>query len=113
MRVSTLLRAVFCGVGLCLAGSVLAPEAKSKPPSMPILEYIKRTWIVLKRSHEELASMAVDPKFRPLPGGRWPVYVPDDEDITRVEQDLRRVMKPADLEKIELRRLPENAATTG
>jgi len=73
----------------------------------PILEYIKTTWSVLTRSHQDLAVAAVDPKFHPATDGRWPVWVAEHEDIARVERDLRSAMK-ADFQKIELRRLPHD-----
>ncbi|MGD1096144.1 MAG: trehalase family glycosidase [Bryobacteraceae bacterium] len=81
----------------------------SSPNPMTILDYIKQTWPVLTRSHQNLAVAVVDPKLQPLPDGRWPVYLPADEDIQRVEAQLRREMPPADYQKIELRPLPSNS----
>ena len=54
--------------------------------ALSIPDYIKRNWMVLKRSHRDLAAAAVDPKFPPFADGRWPVYVAGDEDFGRVER---------------------------
>jgi hypothetical protein len=62
----------------------------------------------LTRSHKDLATAAIDPKFHPLASGRWPVWVRPHEDITRVERDLRGAMK-TDFAKIDLRQLPDGA----
>jgi alpha,alpha-trehalase len=67
-------------------------------------------WGVLTRSNRNLASAAVDPKFEPLPNGRWPVYVPAVEDARLLEGQLRREMAPGDFEKIEIRKLPADLA---
>ena len=76
------------------------------PPPLSILEYIKRTWIVLKRSNGDLATAAADPKQPPAADGRWPIYISRTESIARVTQSLRAAMKPTDFEKIEIRMLP-------
>ena len=59
--------------------------------ALSILDYIKRNWMVLKRSHRDLAAAAVDPKFPPFADGRWPVYVAGDEDFGPLEQQRRSV----------------------
>jgi alpha,alpha-trehalase len=73
----------------------------------PILDYIKRTWAVLTRSNRTLATSAIDPKFHPEPGGRWPVYISAAEDRVRIEAQLRAEISPGDLRLIDLRTLPE------
>jgi len=78
--------------------------------ALSIPDYIKRNWMVLKRSHRDLAAAAVDPKFPPFADGRWPVYVAGDEDFGRVERQLRQAMEPSSFQKIDLRRLPGNGA---
>ncbi|MBZ5582400.1 MAG: alpha,alpha-trehalase [Acidobacteriia bacterium] len=88
----------------------LAALAAPAPPA-PILAYIKATWSVLTRSNRDLATAAVDPKLHPAANGRWPVYVSRTEDFARVEEGLRREMPPGDFRKIELRTLPEDAAS--
>ncbi len=60
----------------------------------------------MTRSHQNLAAAAVDPKF-PIPsGGRWPVYVARDENLSRVREQLCVEMREADAQKIDLRPLP-------
>jgi len=76
----------------------------------PILTYIKRTWALLTRSNRTLATAAADPKFPAAAGGRWPVYVPRNEDMRRISQQLRKEMAAGDFEKIILRQLPEDPA---
>src|SRR5579872_6111292 len=75
---------------------------------MSIFDYIKQTWPVLTRSHENLALAAIDPKLHPLPDGRWPVYLAASEDLHRIQEELQGQMRPADFQKIDLRPLPSN-----
>jgi alpha,alpha-trehalase len=84
-----------------------AAASSSDHAQVPILEYIKSTWSVLTRSHKDLATAAIDPKFHSLANGRWPVWVGPHEDLARIERELRGAMK-ADFEKIDLRRLPDD-----
>jgi alpha,alpha-trehalase len=77
---------------------------------MPILEYIKKTWITLTRSHANLYAAADDPKFPPLPDGRRVLYIARNEDIAGITNRLRREMPAADFPKIEIRPLPDNPA---
>jgi alpha,alpha-trehalase len=49
----------------------------------------------------------MDPKFQPLPDGRWPVYVARGDDLKAVEKVLREEMRTPDLQKIEIQQLPE------
>jgi len=75
-----------------------------------ILEYIRQTWSVLTRSNHDLASAAVDPKFHPGPDGRWPVYVPQAEDLSRIRNQLEKEMASGDFRRIEIRPLPEDVS---
>jgi alpha,alpha-trehalase len=96
---------------LILRVALVAALAKAGPTPrrpVPIFDYIKNTWGILTRSHRDLARAAVDPKFPPPRDGRWPVFVPEDENLPRVEQQLRAAMG-AGFEKIELRILPHRA----
>jgi len=77
-------------------------------PSVPILEYIRKTWTVLVRSNECLARAAADPKYHPDADGRWPVFVSQHEDLHRVQEELRHSMG-ATFEKIQLQVLPQDA----
>jgi alpha,alpha-trehalase len=77
-------------------------------PSQSILDYIKQTWSVLTRSNRDLAKAAIDPKFQPLPDGRWPVYVARGDDLQKVKKGLRNEMPSADFQKIEIQQLPED-----
>lgn len=77
---------------------------------MAILDYIKQTWQVLTRSNKDLATAAADPKSDPLPDGRRPVYFAGTEDISTIEQELRKEMQPADYRQIELLPLPSDPA---
>jgi len=93
------------GLGLAAAGLALLA---ARP--LPILEYIRVTWVTLTRSNRTLAAAAVDPKSHPEPDGRWPVYFPSGEDAGRIGQQLRREMGAADFAKIDLRPLPADLA---
>jgi len=72
----------------------------------PILDYIRRTWGTLTRTNRTLATSAVDPKFHPEAGGRWPVYISAAENRATVEVAFHREMTPQDLRLIDLRTLP-------
>jgi alpha,alpha-trehalase len=95
------------GFGLIVALSAASRQLPEPgAPSVGILEYIRRTWAVLTRSHATLALAAVDPKFKSPPDGRWPVYVAATENLPHVAAELREQMAPADFGKILLRPLP-------
>lgn len=87
-----------------------AAQIASSPSPGPIQDYIKRTWSVLTRSNRDLAKAAVDPKFKPLADGRWPVYVPRSEDVMRLDIALQREMTTADFAKLDIRQLPEDTS---
>ena len=89
---------------IIVAVLLLAFVAESK--QIGILQYIRNTWSVLTRSNRALASAAVDPKFHPEPDGRWPVYVPANEDLASVQRLLRGEMNAKNFAKIDLQRLP-------
>jgi alpha,alpha-trehalase len=87
-----------------------AAQTTPKPQPEPIQDYIRRMWSVLERSNRGLASAAADPKFHPLPNGRWAVYIPAAENRQAIEHELRREMASADFQKIEIRLLPHDMA---
>ena len=72
----------------------------------PILEYIRATWDVLTRSHRNLASAAIDPKFHPAPDGRWIVYVPRSENVSAIQAALRQEVPEAGLRTLSILPLP-------
>jgi len=82
------------------------------PARVDIKTYIAQTWSVLTRSNRDLAKAAVDPKFQPLPDGRWPVYVPAGADIAAIETQLRKEMAPGTFPKIALRPMPAGETVT-
>jgi alpha,alpha-trehalase len=51
--------------------------------------------------------MAMDPKVHPA-DGRWPVYVPPNEDIERIKKQLRGQMRTADLRSVDIQPLPQD-----
>jgi len=83
-------------------------QTATKPQPGPIEDYIKHTWSVLTRSNRDLAKAAVDPKFKPGPDGRWPVYIARNESLAGIEKQLRSEMPAADFAKITLQRLPDD-----
>ncbi|MCM3901227.1 MAG: hypothetical protein ND866_05950 [Pyrinomonadaceae bacterium] len=72
--------------------------------------YIKEGWGTLMRSNAQMAEAAVDPKFATSNITRWKVYVSVQENLARVEQELRGQMKPEDFAHIEICRLPQSLA---
>jgi alpha,alpha-trehalase len=71
-----------------------------------VQQYIKNNWTTLRRSNEQLAMAAVDPKLDRRE--TWPVYISRREDLKRVEAEVSKLMPAADVAKIEWRRLPES-----
>jgi alpha,alpha-trehalase len=88
--------------------ALFALAAGAAKTEVPIFDYIQHTWDTLTRSHKDLAAAAVDPKLDHSVNGRWPVYAPQN-DFERIAEQLHSQMKPADLEKIDIRALPQNA----
>ena len=93
---------------LILIPAILCYAQLARQREVPILEYIKQTWHALTRTNGGLASAAVDPKYTPLPDGRWPVYVSRQANIREIEKRLELEMAPADKQKIELLQLPSD-----
>jgi alpha,alpha-trehalase len=94
---------------ILVLASTLAGQVATRPQPAPILGYIKQTWHTLTRANRDLAAAAVDPKYHPLPSGRWPVYVPHDSKLSDIKKQLESEMTSSDVQKIELRRLPPSA----
>ena len=83
-----------------------APERATPAQLEEIQAYIKQTWHTLSRSNARLAIAAVDPKSKPMPDGRWPVYISQSEDADRVELGLHQELAPEAFAKIKLVQLP-------
>jgi alpha,alpha-trehalase len=103
-------------VAVCLALTLFgAPgNAGDQRASFPSAEritavrrYIKQSWHTLTRSARDLPRAAPDPKIRGTPGKPAPVYLAADESRAATEQKLRAVLSSEDLQRIELRTLPE------
>jgi alpha,alpha-trehalase len=87
-----------------VALALLSAQDPAQPP--PILTYIKQTWGVLTRSDKDLAKAVPDPKFKPEPDGKWPLYISRSEDAQLVEEGLRRDMPAAGFQTISIKQLP-------
>jgi alpha,alpha-trehalase len=74
-----------------------------------VRQYIKQSWHTLTRSARDLPRAAPDPKIRRAPGEPAPVYLAADESRAATEQKLRAVLSAEDLQRIELRTLPERS----
>ena len=93
--------------------ALIAVSALAQSPATnfgSIFDYIRHTWTTLTRSNTLIAKAAVDPKFKPLPNGRWPVYIAVTEHQAEVENDLRSAMKAEEYDKIEIRTLPKDSS---
>lgn len=97
-------------LSLCVAATLIFGQESTVPAARTtsILDYIKSTWTVLMRSNKDLAKAAPDPKFRPNPDGRWPLYVPANADLQMIEAGLRREMTSQAFQTISLAALPAN-----
>lgn len=80
------------------------------PASRSIDVYIAQTWSVLTRSNRDLAKSAVDPKFPPPSGGRWPVYIPKTENVDRIAKELKHEMARGSFSAIDLQILPADTS---
>ena len=90
-------------------GFVVAAQNPSPPAhTTSILDYIQQTWNVLTRSNQNLATAVIDPKFKPEPDGKWPLYIPRTGDVQLTEEGLRREMPAAGFRTIDIRQLPED-----
>jgi alpha,alpha-trehalase len=92
------------------ASSESAADKASEAQLRAIQKYIKQSWHTLTRSSVQLAKAAPDPKFKPMPDGRWPVYVSRRENVNLIEQRLRAQMSKEDFATIDVRQLPNDAS---
>ncbi|MBV8833299.1 MAG: trehalase [Acidobacteriaceae bacterium] len=103
-------RAAGISILALLFAAVVALAQNASPPAQTssILDYIKQTWGTLTRSNKNLATAAVDPKFKPGPDGRWPVYIPESGDPQLVGEELRREMPASAFKTINVMPLPKD-----
>lgn len=95
------------GIAVLFAAMAIGAQNPSPPAqTSDILAYIKQTWTTLTRSNKNLATAAVDPKFKPEPDGRWPVYIPRSDDRQLIEEGLRREVPAAGFKTIDIEPLP-------
>jgi alpha,alpha-trehalase len=80
-------------------------------PRTPLFDYIQNSWKTLERGNHDLARSAVDPKSPPGPDGRWPVYIPSEDQAASIQKELRATMTPGDFQKIRLKVLPADLAS--
>jgi len=109
-------RSLPTAAALALAAFVLAAPSPAPRPvesQLPsparlaaVRDYIKKSWVTLRRSLRDLPAAARDPKLRLPPGTPWPVYVPSGEDRAAIEADLKRQLSPEEFATITLRTLP-------
>ena len=85
-------------------------QAVTDRQSESILDYIKQTWNVLERSNKGLAQAAIDPKFKPEPDGRWPLYIPRNGAVQLISEELRQQMSASDFRAIDIRVLPPSSS---
>jgi alpha,alpha-trehalase len=93
-------------LSLARAASAGEVELPSQARIDAVRRYIKEAWSTLSRSNRELPLAAQDPKLHLPAGTRWPVYLSCREDRSRVETELRALLGPQEMAKIELRVLP-------
>jgi alpha,alpha-trehalase len=93
-----------------MEGGFMSPTRANDAQLEAACRYIKEGWGTLTRSNAQMAEAAVDPKFATSNITRWKVYVSVQENLARVEQELRGQMKPEDFAHIEICRLPQSLA---
>jgi alpha,alpha-trehalase len=108
-RISLSTALVFTAISFATA-AFWAQAPSSQTNTTDILAYIRQTWATLTRSNKDLPKAAVDPKFHPGPDGRWPVYLPGNEDVVSVRAALEREIPPAAFKTIDIRSLPEDTS---
>src|SRR6266702_478771 len=74
-----------------------------------IREYIKRNWQTLKRSNQDLAKAAPDPKMNPAANGRWPVYISSLDNKDAIIAKLKNALSATDFASLDFRTLPAGA----
>lgn len=83
---------------------VASPDEASPQQLDALREYIKQSWLTLRRSNRCLLAAAQDPK-QPKDHGKWPVYISPHENIKLVYDTLVDELPLADLEQLEIKAL--------
>jgi alpha,alpha-trehalase len=86
-----------------------APAHGSEARLGPVRAYIREAWRGLERTHRDLAVAARDPKVPHREGEPWPVYVPANENLARIDATLATQMAPPERRRIVLRPLTAHA----
>ncbi len=86
----------------------LAPELPGEARLGPMLDYIKKSWGTLTRSHSDLLNALVDPKVERADGEPWTLYVSAKENPDAVMADISKSLSADEIDQIRVRRLPEN-----
>ena len=76
----------------------------------PIEDYITRSWEFLERNLQDLPAAAEDPKLGERE--RYPVYLAPTENLTKVQARLESELSPEQLDKVELRSLPDDVISS-
>jgi alpha,alpha-trehalase len=73
-----------------------------------VRDYIKKSWTTLSRSNHDLLQALPDPKMPRKPGEPWLLYIARNERRSRVESELRGVLGPEAMQRVEVRTLPRD-----
>ena len=110
--------AVVAVASLIVACAHPRPDATNPVPSDPLAPdrvarlraFIHDTWPALTRTPADLPSAAHDDKVVHAPGSPWPVYLPADEDLAAIREQLAALLPANRFAEIALRTLPEKGA---
>ncbi len=100
---------VLAAAGCSDSDRAAAPAAGSELSQEQIVavrDYIKRTWVTLTRSHEDLLAAAPDPKVEREPGQPWMLYVSQQENLEEVRAHIGAALSSEDAHQLAVRRLP-------
>src|SRR5258708_7868948 len=103
LRLITLLLIVFL---LCPALPGRQTNEKATPQQLEQIQtYVRHNWQTLKRSNQDLAKAAPDPKMNPGTNGRWPVYISSLDDKNEIIARLKSAMSVNDFASLDFRTL--------
>ena len=83
----------------------LAPDRVAR-----LRAFIHETWPALTRTPADLPRAAHDDKVVHAPGTPWPVYLPADENLAGIREQLAALLPASRFAEIALRTLPEKGA---